>query len=76
MKQLLIIINLIILCIAFFAYIKSQKNYEAACFYADVAHSLINNDNIATYNNWVQEFDSLEFDYLTEEDIEDYSWCY
>ena len=76
MKHLLIIINLTILCIAIGIFVNSRKNYEAACFYADVAHSLINNNNIATYNNWVQEFDSLEFEYLSKEELEEYSWCY
>lgn len=61
----------------------STKDYEAACFFADVIHCAMDWDTTsnahgmnALYDSWVEDLDSCRFECLTVEDLNNYSWCY
>ena len=59
----------------------SLKDYEAACAFSDILRimqddSVCGNKATQIYNSYFEEFDSLNFESLTQEDLNDYSWSY
>lgn len=52
----------------------SEKDFEAACSYADIVHSMMDEskDNIDNYNSWMEDFDGLEFSHLKKENLKNY----
>ena len=77
------IVNILsIMCLCIISYLigndKAKKHQEAACFYADVVHCMMDDSkaNVNIYKNWINDFDSLEFKHLEKEDLKNYYWCY
>lgn len=84
--------NITIGCIAFvLAYLagyyvassKHIKDYEAACFFADVVHCAMDSEDAATseevmeiYSDFASGIDSANFRALKVEHLKEYYWCY
>lgn len=61
----------------------NRKNYEAACFYADVVHCAMDSENAGTseevmeiYSGFADGIDSCNFKALKAEHLREYYWCY
>ena len=58
------------------------KDFEAACLFADIIHSMMDSDIIGSeveesYYEWTQDMDdTMKFDALKKKDLDNYSWCY
>ena len=61
---------------------RRAKDYEAACLFKDIINSAIDMDDDFGrevqnhYDEWVMDFEALEFKHLKEEDLDNYYWCY
>lgn len=54
------------------------KHYEAACFFKDVINSARCDlpGGKEHYDNWKKQFEEYDFEYLKEEDLENYSYSF
>lgn len=63
-------------------YCHFYKDYEAACLFKDIINSSRDADGVFGiesrnhYDEWVQDFEALNFRSLKEEDLDKYSWGY
>lgn len=81
--------GMIILCIfiSIFSFVagfetRRTKDYEAACLFKDVINIAMDDDTPSgerveeIYNDFLENFENLNFEYLKKTELNDYCWSY